>query len=76
MFSIFATIFFDFITGVVFAPMWNQNIWNALILQIPFTILHLAGNIGFALTLSPVINKWLLKENSYSFKELLLKKIY
>ncbi|MFZ2072505.1 MAG: hypothetical protein WAV10_02390 [Minisyncoccia bacterium] len=61
VFAFFATISFDLITGVLFAPMFGQTILNALVLQIPFTALHLAGNIGFALTLSPILNKWLTK---------------
>ncbi len=59
--AFFATIIFDLITGVLFAPIFHQTMLNALILQIPFTMLHLAGNIGFAVTLSPVLNKWLSK---------------
>ncbi|MFA5936772.1 MAG: ECF transporter S component [Candidatus Paceibacterota bacterium] len=65
VFSFFATIIFDLITGVLFAPMFGQTMWNALILQIPFTVLHLAGNIGFAFTLSPLINKWLMSEEFF-----------
>jgi uncharacterized membrane protein len=67
-FAFMSTIVFDLITGVLFAPIFNQTILNALILQIPFTLLHLAGNVGFALTLSPILNKWLNKENSFVFK--------
>ncbi len=66
VFAFFATIFFDLITGVLFAPMWGQTILNALVMQIPFTALHLAGNIGFALTLSPLINKWLVSKEFFS----------
>jgi uncharacterized membrane protein len=68
VFAFFATIVFDLITGVLFAPMFGQTILNALILQIPFTALHLAGNIGFALTLSPLINKWLTAEQFFALK--------
>ena len=68
LFAFFATIFFDLITGVLFAPMFGQTILNALVLQIPFTALHLAGNIGFALTLSPLINKWLVSEKFFALK--------
>jgi uncharacterized membrane protein len=68
-FAFIATIFFDLITGVLFAPMWGQTILNALILQIPFTALHLAGNIGFALTISPLINKWLLSPQLFSYNQ-------
>lgn len=73
IFAFFATIFFDLITGVLFAPMFGQTILNALILQIPFTALHLAGNIGFALTLSPLINKWLVSEQLFAFKKQSIK---
>lgn len=66
IFAFFATIIFDFITGVLFAPMFGQTMSSAFILQIPFTALHLAGNIGFALTLSPILNKWLVVENKLS----------
>ncbi len=58
IFAFFATIVFDLITGVLFAPIFHMNIGTAFILQIPFTILHLAGNIAFAFMLSPVLNRW------------------
>jgi uncharacterized membrane protein len=73
IFTVFATIFYDLITGVLFAPIFHQTIFNALIMQIPFTILHLAGNVGFALTISPVLNKWLLSEKSFKLKKAFLK---
>jgi len=69
VFAFFATIIFDLITGVLFAPMFGQTMWSALILQIPFTALHLAGNIGFAVTLSPLINKWLASSEFFSLKK-------
>lgn len=61
-FAFSATIVFDLITGVLFAPIFGETILNAFVLQIPFTVLHLAGNIGFAFFLSPILNKWLLSE--------------
>ena len=69
VFAFFATIIFDLITGVLFAPMFGQTMWSAFILQIPFTALHLAGNIGFALTLSPLINRWLASEQFFAFRK-------
>ena len=69
MFSFFATIIFDLITGVFFAPLFGQTMMNAFMLQIPFTVLHLAGNIGFAVTLSPLINKWLASEQFFVFNK-------
>ena len=73
IFAFFATIIFDLITGVLFAPMFGQTMFSALVLQIPFTILHLAGNVGFALTLSPILNKWLLVEKFFVLKKTLAK---
>jgi uncharacterized membrane protein len=70
VFAFFATIVFDFVTGVLFAPMFHETMYTALILQIPFTLLHLAGNIGFALTLSPILNRWLATEKVFSLKPL------
>ncbi|MBU0611873.1 ECF transporter S component [Patescibacteria group bacterium] len=67
-FAFFATIAFDLVTGVLFAPIFGQTISNALVLQIPFTALHLAGNIGFALTLSPVLNRWFLSEKFFTLR--------
>ena len=69
VFAFFATIIFDLITGVLFAPMFGQTMLNALVMQIPFTALHLAGNIGFSLTLSPLINKWLASEQFFVLKK-------
>ncbi len=69
IFSFFATIVFDAITGILFAPIFGQTMWNAFVLQIPFTALHLAGNIGFAITLSPLMDKWLVSEQLFPFKK-------
>lgn len=66
IFSIFATLAFDLVTGVLFAPIFGQTYANALVLQVPFTLLHLAGNIGFAFTISPALNFWLKKESKNS----------
>jgi uncharacterized membrane protein len=68
IFSFFATIIFDLITGVFVAPFFGQNIINAFMLQIPFTLLHLAGNIGFAVTLSPIISRWVYSEKMFLLK--------
>lgn len=62
VFAFVATIVFDFVTGVLFAPIFHESMAVALVLQVPFTLLHLAGNVGFAVTLSPILNKWFLKD--------------
>ncbi len=70
VFAVCATIFYDLITGVLFAPMFGETMSTAFALQIPFTALHLAGNIGFAVTLSPILNKWLATEKVFVPKKL------
>jgi uncharacterized membrane protein len=62
-FAVGATIFYDLVTGVLFAPIFHESMAVALVLQIPFTLLHLAGNVGFAVTLSPILNRWFLQDS-------------
>jgi uncharacterized membrane protein len=69
VFSFFATIVFDLVTGVLFAPIFGQNMITALVMQVPFTLLHLAGNVGFALTLSPILSRWVLSEKMFILKK-------
>jgi uncharacterized membrane protein len=61
-FAIIGTLFFDAVTGLSIGPLFfNQSLWSALIGQIPFTALHLLGNVSFALTLSPALYHLVLK---------------
>jgi uncharacterized membrane protein len=69
IFAFVGTIFFDIVTGILFAPYFGQSMWSATVMQIPFTFLHLAGNIGFAVTLSPILNRWFFSERFFSFKK-------
>ncbi len=62
-FAVMGTLFFDAVTGLIVGPLFfNQTFLSALIGQIPFTILHLLGNISLALILSPAIYKLLIKK--------------
>ena len=74
LFAVIATIFYDLVTGVLFAPIFHQTILNALIMQIPFTVLHLTGNIGFALTISPVLSRWLSRSFVLNTSETYIEK--
>lgn len=69
IFSILATIVFDLITGVLFAPVFNQTIYTAFLMQIPFTALHLAGNILLSLVLSPLVLRFFATEKSFVFNK-------
>lgn len=68
-FAIMGTLFFDITTGLVVGPMFfNQTFISALTGQIPFTALHLAGNIAFALILSPAIYRFMIKKRKRETK--------
>jgi len=76
-YAIIATIFYDAITGLTIGPLFfHQSFIVSLVGQIPFTFLHLLGNVSFAIILSPVIEGWAKKsEKSLAFKKLGLVKI-
>ncbi len=62
-FAILGTIFYDAITGLTIGPIFfHESFTAAFIGQIPFTALHLIGNISFACTLSPIIHYFLVKK--------------
>ena len=62
-FAIIGTLFFDVVTGLIPGPIfYGQPFAVALAGQIPFTALHLLGNVAFAATLSPVIHYLLIKK--------------
>jgi hypothetical protein len=73
-YAFFATIIYDLLTGLTIGPMFfHQSFAVSLVGQIPFTLIHLIGNVSFAIILSPVIEKWLVKESKISFS--LYKKV-
>lgn len=62
-YAVFATIAYDALTGLTIGPLFfGQSFIASLVGQVPFTILHLLGNVSFAILLSPVIEKWFLKK--------------
>lgn len=62
-FAIYSTLVFDVLTGLTIGPLfYNQSFLSALSGQIPFTILHLLGNMTLAFILSPAIYKMLYKK--------------
>lgn len=61
-FAVIATILYDAITGFTIGPLFfHQSFLVSLVGQIPFTLLHLLGNVSFAVILSPVIEMWAIK---------------
>ena len=62
-FAIMGTLFFDAFTGLTVGPIFfHQSFLGSLFGQIPFTALHLLGNVIFAFALSPVIYNFLIKK--------------
>ncbi|MDB5187526.1 MAG: hypothetical protein JWO50_46 [Candidatus Kaiserbacteria bacterium] len=62
-YGIIATLAYDALTGFTIGPIfWGQTLSSAIIGQIPFTLMHLAGTILFALVLSPLLARWYARE--------------
>lgn len=62
-FAIIGTLFYDALTGLTIGPIFfHQSFLGSLVGQIPFTALHLLGNVTFAFILSPAIYNNLIKK--------------
>lgn len=71
-FAIFGTLFFDAVTGLSIGPLFfGQSFMEALTGQIPFTALHLLGNVIFAIVLSPLIYKFVIENKKFESASLL-----
>jgi uncharacterized membrane protein len=67
-FAVFGTLFFDALTGLSIGPIFfGQSLSSALIGQIPFTLMHLLGNVTFAFVLSPLIYKYIIENKKPEF---------
>ncbi len=71
-FSFVGTLAFDATTGLSIGPLFfGQPFMQALIGQIPFTLWHLAGNCAFAVTLSPALERWVVRNEALEVPTLL-----
>ena len=62
-YALFATIAYDVLTGLTIGPLFfHQSFMVSLVGQVPFTLIHLLGNVSFAIVLSPMIERWLVKK--------------
>lgn len=67
-FAIVGTILYDAVTGLSIGPLfYGQPFMEAFIGQIPFTAMHLLGNISFAALLSPLIERWIVENKKLEF---------
>lgn len=65
-FGVIGTLVYDAITGLTIGPLFTgQSFMVALIGQIPFTLLHLAGTVAFAVFLSPVLYRWVVQNEVF-----------
>ena len=65
-FAIMGTIAFDVVTGLTIGPLFfHQSFMGAVVGQIPFTVLHLAGNVSFAVFLSPLIHEFVIENKKF-----------
>jgi len=66
LYAIIMTLLYDALTGLTIGPLFfHQSFLVSLVGQIPFTILHLLGNVSFAIILSPVIERWIIKDSKF-----------
>jgi len=64
-FGIVGTLVYDAVTGLTVGPLFfGQPFVVALIGQIPFTLMHLLGTVVFTLALSPVLYRWVVKNDT------------
>jgi Cu/Ag efflux pump CusA len=64
-------------TGPTIGPIFfHQSLMASIIGQIPFTLLHLLGNIIFAILLSPAIDKILIKKKSEQQEKSIINKLH
>ena len=71
-FAIMGTLVFDIVTGLSVGPLFfHQPFMEALIGQIPFTALHLVGNICFAVALSPLIYRFVIENKKFETQSLI-----
>lgn len=62
IYGVAGTILYDAVTGLTIGPLYfHQPFMVALIGQIPFTAMHLLGTIFFAVVLSPILYKWVVR---------------
>lgn len=62
LYGVLGTILYDAATGLSIRPLFfGQPFREAFAGQIPFTLWHLAGTVGFSLVLSPALYRWVIE---------------
>lgn len=64
-YGVIGTLAYDALTGLTVGPlMFGQSFREAVIGQIPFTLMHIASTVTLSLTLSPAIHRWVTTNNA------------
>ncbi|VVB68324.1 Uncharacterised protein [Candidatus Norongarragalina meridionalis] len=64
VFAIGGTIFYDAVSAFLFGWQFGQPLWVTFVGQVPFTAMHLLGNVAFAAIASPLIYGYLAASES------------
>ena len=60
-YAIIGTLVFDIATGLSVGPLFfGQPFIEAVVGQIPFTLIHLSTNVMLAATVSPLVYRWVV----------------
>ncbi len=65
LFGIPATIVYDTVTMFIGPIFMHQSLMAALVGQISFTLMHLAGTIVFSVLLSPALYRWVVQNQRF-----------
>jgi len=67
IFGVIGTLAYDVVTMLIGPLFFAQPLAVAIAGQIPFTLLHLAGAVLFATVLSPIVQKWVVENESLEY---------
>jgi hypothetical protein len=68
VYGVAGTVLYDAVTGLTIGPLYfHESLMTAFIGQIPFTAMHLLGAVFFAIVLSPILYKWIVKNEYLEF---------
>jgi uncharacterized membrane protein len=68
VFGIVGTILYDAATGLTVGPLFfHETLMTAFVGQIPFTAMHLLGTVFFSIVLSPVLYRWVVRNEYLEF---------
>jgi uncharacterized membrane protein len=74
LFGVPATIAYDAVTMLIGPVFGHQSLVVAVVGQIPFTLMHILGTVVFATLLSPVLYRWVVRNEALEFSIAALKR--